>query len=258
MTVAILFILINYALYMSALAMNFSNFNLKFSETTVVSVETAQFFFVGWSDALVFLAVAFIIRDRYFAYKGYSWDDKRSSDLPVIIMMGIIGFMSFLVFVITLAYVGLTLRQVRSFEAIEAWENELRALDIAQVSFYIIGTFALIPLAFFVKSRVNSDPILNVTSFSVLPILLLRAIGAIVFTASTFPTSGPTFGFASMMVEGWLQFLAILIVCYFFRNAARWNRPDGKQRFQFATFKASEPAGVPSTAHSSTQDLVQN
>ncbi|KIJ40311.1 hypothetical protein M422DRAFT_32346 [Sphaerobolus stellatus SS14] len=69
----------------------------------------------------------------------------------------------------------------------------------------------------------------------------------------------PAFDFARIMVQGWLQFLAILIICYFFVNIARWNRPlDGKQHFQFTTFKASKSAVEPSTAHSSTQDLVHN
>ncbi|KIJ40321.1 hypothetical protein M422DRAFT_49238 [Sphaerobolus stellatus SS14] len=186
--------------------------------------------------------------------------------------MGIIGFISFLVFVMTSTFVGLTLSHAQTFGDLLALENNLRALDIAQTSFYLVGTFALIPLAIFVKLRVNSDPILNVTSFSVLPLLLLQAIGTIVLTTinarvelalvtstgSFKKFNGPAFDFASIMVEGWLQFLAILIICYFFVNVARWNRPNGKHRFQFTTFKASELAGVPPTAHPSTQDLVHN
>ncbi|KIJ43600.1 hypothetical protein M422DRAFT_47837 [Sphaerobolus stellatus SS14] len=81
--------------------------------------------------------------------------------------MSILGIISFLVFVATLANAGVTLSppqqnsadSVSNFDAIsQAFENKLLALVIVQASLYVIGTFALMPLVIFVKSRINSDP----------------------------------------------------------------------------------------------------
>ncbi|KIJ40308.1 hypothetical protein M422DRAFT_49231 [Sphaerobolus stellatus SS14] len=177
-----------------------------------------QALFAEWPDALVFLVVAFIIRDRYFAYKGQICVERRSS-LPLIIMMSILGIISFLVFVATSAYAGVALSppqqnsadSVSNFDVIlQAFENKLLALVIVQASLYVIGTFALIPLVIFVKSRINSDPILNITIFGIFPILLLRAIGTIVLIAiiahitinSNASLNGPAFDFGSTMQTG--------------------------------------------------------
>ncbi|KIJ40304.1 hypothetical protein M422DRAFT_256859 [Sphaerobolus stellatus SS14] len=71
-------------------------------------------FFADLSDVLVFLAIALVIRVRYFAYKGYSWDETKSS-LPLAIMMSFIGLMSLLVFAMVSAYAGLGLHPQLEF-----------------------------------------------------------------------------------------------------------------------------------------------
>ncbi|KIJ40312.1 hypothetical protein M422DRAFT_49234 [Sphaerobolus stellatus SS14] len=168
-------------------------------------------------------------------------------------MMSFVGLMSFLVFALTAAYAGLLLHPVApTFEdslspsqaeaMIQAYQDKEITVYTALQSFYIIGTFALIPLAIFVKSRVNSDSILNAMSLSIVPLLILRAIATIVLiaisdhaqknlNASIQPFNGPAFDFASIMVQEWLYFGAILIICYYFVHVARWNRPNGKLGF---------------------------
>ncbi|KIJ40303.1 hypothetical protein M422DRAFT_780772, partial [Sphaerobolus stellatus SS14] len=108
MTVAILFIFLGYALSVVKLIIDFTSWGSELPETIVLGVNAVQALFAEWPDALVFLAVAFIIRDRYFTYKGQSWDERRSS-LPLIVMMSILGIISFLVFVATSAYAGVAL-----------------------------------------------------------------------------------------------------------------------------------------------------
>jgi len=198
------------------------------------SFRAAEALFNDWSQAIIITAVAFVVRDRYLTHRERNGFKQRSHSL-VKTMVALVIFCAFVMIVLSSAYVGLSLHppfNARLSSYIQWFATVNRILE-AMLAFQALGTFLLVPLALVAKRRVGSEPILNMTTYLVIPLLVLSVIAEIVLNAlfirhSEHPSLSNdnvlVVDFAWVMTTSLLQVVALSILCYFFAKPGRWTR----------------------------------
>lgn len=121
-------------------------------------------FFYEWSDAVIVFGFACIIRDRYLAYQSREKEFQRSN-LPLIILMGMVGLACLLVIIQTAAYNGLALHQPTEinnrldFEHLLAYIRLENRVNDTVAAFKVVSALLLAPLAIWAKKRIGYDPV---------------------------------------------------------------------------------------------------
>lgn len=235
--------LLGYILYLVRLIAIFSTspWSVNMSIKQFIGIVTAGVFFYEWSDAVIVFGLACILRDRYLAYQ-HGGNEINKTNLPLLIMMGLVGLACLLVIIQTSTYNALSLHEpttinnLKDFEHVIAYIRLENRVNDTVAAFKVVSALLLIPLGIWVKRRIGYDPILKVTLVGIIPVMALRALTYIAITvpvallADPDPTksaslNGSAAAFAAITVPGLLFAVVLGIVCYLFIDVKQWLQP---------------------------------
>ena len=111
---------------------------------------------------MLFLTIAFVIRDRYLTYGGKERDGENKSGLSLFPFMIISYFLVVLIFTLSTANGGLIQASAStdlSITEIETMIKDANYLSYASLALLMVATILLIPMATVARKKAGSDKV---------------------------------------------------------------------------------------------------
>jgi len=211
------------------------------SNQSFVSIDVAASLFSEWTDPVVFLAVALVLRDRYLAHFTNSAQSPIPARPILPLTIASAAFFSFM-FLFSTVHGGIlqTALAVLIYggSSVETYNHRLNMANgflYTYVAIYIVATGFLVVFTVIVKNLTKTDKITRLTAFVVTPLLALRALARltfVIFQSRVTLSRGfliqniYALDFATGFVQGVLYVTVTGMLVFFLMRPGFWDRTE--------------------------------